>query len=298
METKVVTKEEAFKQKYLEDRIVILKPIPRGGKIIKDPTHTGYFMWEGASLYLSLPINSRGDLVNIFKSDEERKYFEHELDIDLSVHKTKNNFWRKFTVKITKDGMLMTFGKKFNMADPMDNLRVRVLKAQEIIAEDWDKRFSKGHYKFVLVDESHEENQAEVSLNEMEQVFTFFGGIKSSPKKMKDFLRTYLLETRSSKQVPEDAEKNWLIKEIKDVIDNDRITFLRLSKDDNLELKQLIGNAVKVGAIQKEGINKFIIPGLDNMTFSYSELVEFIKKVKEETDDIYIRIDTQVKNSK
>lgn len=298
MEIKVVTKEEAFKEKYLENRIVILKPIPRGGKIIKDSTHTGYFMWEGASIYLSLPLSSRGDLVNIFKTDEERRYFEHVLDIDLSVHKSRNNYWRKFTVRIIKDGMLMTFGKKFDLSDPMDNLRWRVLKTQEIIAESWEKRYTKGHYKFVLVDENHEEDQAEVSLNEMEQVFTFFGGIKNSPKKMREFLRAYLLEVRSSKIVPDDAEKSWLTKEIKDVIDNDRSTFLRLSKDTNLELKQFIGNAVRIGAISKEGINKFIIPGIDNLTFSHTELISFVKKAKEETDDIYIKIDTQIKNNK
>ena len=299
METEVekLSREEAIKRGYLENKTVILKPVPRGGKIIKDPVHVGYFMWEGVSLYMSLPLNSRGDLVNVFKDDEERKYFEYVLGVDLSVHKSRNNYWRKFTVKVTKDSMLMTFGKKYDMSDPMDNLRVRVLRAQEIVAETWEKRFSKGHYKFVLVDESHEEDQAEVSLNEMEQVFTFFGGIKASPKKMKEFLRAYLLETRSSKEVPDDAEKTWLIKEIKDVIDNDRTTFLRLTKDKNLEIKQFIASAVKIGAISKEGINKFVIPG-EGVSYSFSEIVEFMKKAKEGTDDIYLKIDTQIKTNK
>jgi len=296
MENKV-TKEDIYKKGYLEDKKILLKPVVRGGGIIKEPTHMGYFMWEGASIYVSLPMNDRGDLVNIFRDDEERKFFEQKLSLDLSVHKKKDNFWRKFTVKITKDGELMYEGKRFNLADPMDNLRVRVLKQQEFIAPEWDKRYAKGHYKFVLVGEDHEEEQADVELDAMERVFTYFGSIKDSPKKMKDFLRAYLLETRSSKEVSDDSDKAWLRKEIKGIIDHDRETFLKLCDDDQLDLKQFIANGVKVGAIQKEGINKFVIPG-ETVKYSFPEMVGYVSKLKDETDDAYIKIDTQIKNNK
>lgn len=294
---KKITKEEAFKKNYLERKKILLKPVIRGGGIIKEPTHMGYFMWEGASIYASLPMTERGDLFNIFKDDEEREYFEQVLSLDLSVHKKKENFWRKFTVKITKDGELMYEGKRYDLSDPMDNLRVRVLKVQDFVAPEWDKRYAKGQYKFVLVGEDHEEEQADIELNAMEKVFTYFGSIKDSTKKMKDFLRAYLLEVRSSKEVSDNADKAWLRKEIKGIIDEDRITFLKLCEDSQLELKQFIANGVRVGAIQKEGINKFIIPG-ETVKYSFPEMVNYVSKLKDETDDAYIKIDTQIKNNK
>ena len=294
---KRISKEEAFKKGYLEKKRILLKPVPRGGGMVTDTTHMGYFMWEGASVYASLPMTDRGDLFNIFKDDEEREFFEKVLDLDLSVHKKKDNFWRKFTVKITKDGELMFEGKRFDLGDPMDNLRVRVLKVQDFIAPEWSKRFAKGQYKFVLVGEDHEEEQADLELDAMERVFTYFGSIKDSPKKMKDFLRVYLLETRSSKEVADDVDKAWLRKEIKAIIDSNREVFLKLAMDDKLELKQFVANGVKVGAIQKEGVNRYVIPG-ETVKYSFPEMVEYISKLKDETDDAYIKIDTQIKNNK
>ena len=50
-----MTREEAIRKGYLENRIVFLKPSPRKGKIVKDPEHVGYFMYEGAGVHFVLP---------------------------------------------------------------------------------------------------------------------------------------------------------------------------------------------------------------------------------------------------
>ena len=79
MEKLVVSREEALEKGYLEDKIVYLKPSPRQGKMIKDPIHVGYFMYEGASVNFVLPKDARGELVNVFSSKEEQAYFEAEI---------------------------------------------------------------------------------------------------------------------------------------------------------------------------------------------------------------------------
>lgn len=294
METKAISKEEAIKKGYLQNKKVFLKPIPRAGKMITESSHMGYFMWEGATLHVALPQGERGDLINPFNSDEEKKFFEKELDLDLNIHKKKDNFWHNFYVKVKKDAMMMEDGVEYDLKDPKDNLRYRVLLKQDFVCTEWDKRFTKGHYRFVLVDEYHDVEEANSIIATQEQAWVFFGSIMHSPKKMKDFLSVYLLEKRSSKEVPFDSSKEWLKKEIKTIMDEDMITFLSLSNDNNLELKQFVANAVKVGSIQKEGINTYVIPG-ETVKYSFPEMVKYVKILKDRTDDAYIKMEIQIK---
>lgn len=293
MEAKIMTREEALEKGYLEDKIVYLKPSPRQGKMIKSPTHVGYFMYEGASVQWVLPQDSRGQLVNVFKTKEEQRYFEEELDIDLNPYKKEGNFWHTFTVDFSKNPVTLHEGKKFDLKDPMDNLRVRVLKAVPEVAPNWEDRRKLPSYKFALVEGDYEEQQSLSAAKKQEEAWVYFGSINNNKTKMEDFLSVYYDQKRSTKNVPSDVTKEWLMSQLSTLIRDDIDTVLAIKSDGDFEIKAFITKAVKVGAIEKAGVNKYKIVS-DNTTWSYIELVDFLKADKEDSGDLYLKIKAQI----
>jgi len=291
----VVSREEAFRRGYLQHKIVYLKPVPRGGKMVSDPNHVAYFQYEGASNWVQLPRDKRNVLVNPFKSEEEKEFFERELDVDLNIHRKKeDNFWVTFFVKVVKNYQLMHEGYRLNLSDSMDNIRYRVLKLQDTVAPSWDERFDSPAYRFALVDADYEEEKESDKSQKLIDAYTFLGSIQGSARKMAGFLGVYLLEKRSAMNIPEDATKEWLTKEIKKVIEGDIDGFIKLKDDAEWDIKKTIFDGIRSGAVSKRGRNSLSIPG-EEVNYTYQELLSYLKKAAEVKDDVYLKILAQNK---
>lgn len=293
----IISTEEAFKKGYLQHKKVFLKPVIRGGKMIKSPEHVAYFQYEGANNWFQLARTSRNTLVNPFINDEEKIFFESILDVDLSIHKKKDNFWATFFVKIVKDWNLMHTGYEFDLSDPMDVLRFKVMQYEPTAAPDWEHRFSKGEYRFALVEEDYEEKVETDTTQKLISAYTFLGTLQGSATKMNEFLGTYLMETKSTKQVPADASKEWLSKEIKKVIESDVTTMLKLIDDKDASIKHLILKGIKVGAIIKEGRNNYTIPG-EGVSYMFDEIIKYLKEGERVKSDLFLKILAQIKIDK
>ena len=289
----MITKEEAFKKGYLENKYVFLKPVVRGGKMINTPEHIAYFQSDGASNWFQLPKNQLGHLVSPFVNDEEKEYFEKVLDLDLNIHKKKDNFWHTFFVKVVKDYNLMHEGYRFNLADPLDNLRYRVTKLQPMTSPDWEKRYDKAEYRFALVEEGYAEEAEKKSTNKTIEAYTFLGSIQNSVKQMKEFLGVYYLEKKEMKLVPEDADKEWLKKEINKVIENEIDLTLKIINDPDAKIKNFILQAITAGAITKSARNKYDIPG-EGVSYTYDELVKYLTDAQKLSADVYLKIVAQI----
>jgi len=293
----IISKEEAFNKGYLQNKKVFLKPVIRGGKMIKSPDHVAYFQYEGANNWFQLARTSRNTLVDPFVNDEEKKFFEKTLDIDLNIHKKKDNFWATFFVKIVKDWNLMHTGYEFNLSDPMDVLRFKVMQHEPTVAPDWEHRFAKGEYRFALVEEDYEERVETDTTKKLVSAYTFLGTLKGSATRMNEFLGTFLMETKSTKQVPADASKEWLSKEIKKAIDSDIDTVLRLIDDKDASIKHLILKGIRAGAIIKESRNNYNIPG-EGVSYMLDELVKYLKDAEKTKSDLYLKLIARVKIDK
>jgi len=292
-----ISKEEAFKKGYLQNKKVYLRPVVRGGKMITSPQHVAYFQYEGAGNWFQLPENHLGVLVDSFDSEEEKQFFEKELDLDLNVNKKKDNFWHTFFVKVIKDYNLMHEGYIFNLADPLDNLRYRVTKLQPHVAPNWEQRTARPEYRFALVDEGYEEEREQSDTNKLIEAFTYLGGIQNSSKAMKDFLGVYYMEKNKMEHVPEDAEKDWLRKEIRKVIEDEVDLALKIMNDPSAKIKNFILQGIRAGAIIKSARNKYDIPG-EGVSYTYAELVDYLTNAEEIKADIYLKIAAQIKVSK
>jgi hypothetical protein len=293
-----ISKEEAFKKGYLQNKKVYLKPVVRGGKMISSPTHVAYFQYEGANNWFQLPKSMKtGALANPFSNMEEQEFFEKELDLDLNIHKKKDNFWHTFFVKVVKDYNLMHEGYIFDLSEPMENLKWRVTRLQEMVAPSWDERLDRGEYRFALVDEGYEEAREQNDTNRTIEAYTYLGSIQNSVREMKDFLGVYYLEKKEMKFVPEDADKDWLKKEIKKIIETEIDISLKIINDPALKIKHFILKAMRSGAINKEARNKYNIPG-EGVSYTYEELVDYLTRAEEIKADVYLKIEAQNKMHK
>jgi hypothetical protein len=292
--TASITKEEAFRKGYLQNKKVYLRPVVRGGKMVTAPSHVAYFQYEGANNWFQLPrMLATGVLANPFTNDEEKTFFERELDVELGIHKKKDNFWHTFFVKVIKDYNLMHDGYVFNLADPLDNLRWRVTKFQDTVAPNWEQRNGRGEYRFALVEEGYEEEQEQSQTNKTIEAYTYLGSIQNSVKEMKDFLGIYYLEKKDMKVVPDDADKDWLRKEIRKVIEDELDIFLKIKEDPKAKIKNFILKAIRSGAINKTARNKYDVPG-EGVSYTYEELVDYLQKAEEIKADIYLKLSAQI----
>lgn len=300
METsvKATTKEQGIKKGFLQDRKLILKPVTRSYPLINDKKdHVLYFMQDGATRFYVLPKNSYNEFINIFSSEEEMKFFEEILGLDLNFNKRDGNFWEKFVVKITKNVTLMDGKIGFNLADPMDNIRARILKLYPDVTEGWENRYEKPKSKFCLVDADYKHLENNKEMDMMETIWTYRGEIKNSPKKLRDFLTVYYLAKKSSKTVPSDFTVEQLNNEIKRIIDEDKSFVHSLITDEDKDIKLFISRGVRCGAIERKGITGYVIPG-DIKEYTFGDLVKYLKILKDATDVTYVKIDTQIKQAK
>lgn len=299
VEEKIYTSAEALKKGYLEDKVVHLKPIPsKGSNMITDKSHVGYFMWEGAKKMFVLPTDKYNVLVSPFKNEEEAHYFSKLLDLDLNPRKKEDNFWHTFKVVVTKTPEFMHTGIKLNLADPMDNIRYRVLCLQPEIAKTWDERFEHPAYNFAFVESDYEEKTENAEMKRLEEVFTFWGTIKESPEKMRDFLAIYTMEKRIDKLVTPNDTKEFLVSEIQKLIKNDLGTVHKLSQDEDLFIKSMIYRLTLTGAIRRKGVHTYVIVGTDEKDLSYGDLIKELKFLKETTDPLYLKLQAQLNTKK
>jgi hypothetical protein len=130
--------------------------------------------------------------------------------------------------------------------------------------------------------------------NKTIEAYTYLGSIQNSIRAMKDFLGVYYMEKKEMKFVPEDAEKDWLKKEVEKVIKDEIDLALRIIKDPSSKIKNFILNATRSGAINKTARNKYDIPG-EGTSYQYDELVSYLTNAEEIKADVYLKIEAQNK---
>ena len=289
-----MTNKTAIEKGYLEDKVIILKPSPRVGKMgITDPKHIAYFQHDQATTFFSLPRNNRGDLVNIFKDDEEKKFFEEVLGLDLNLTK-KGNFFESFRVKVTMDSKVLFRGESFRMIDPMDNLRIRILKENKVVAESWEKRKDRMEYRWALIDESKINEEAEVKYDSQKEFWKLMGRHEETPK-LRSLLRVYFNTISSTKIISADMSMSVLQKEVNIIFDDEkaRKNLLKVAGDNLFKMKEMVIQALEVKAVNKEGAGTYLFAG-EEKTFTFNEMAQHLFDLKKTDGDLYFKVKEQI----
>jgi len=286
-------KEEAIKKGILQNKKIRLKPILKAGKMIKDPKHMGYFMFNDAFKNYVLPRSRKtGSYISIL-DDDELKYFSEALQTDLSFTKKVDNFWDKYSFRITKNDNLMTLGVEFDLSDPYSNLDYRLMKSLNITAPDYASRTNHPKYKWYLAEENEELEHASKIAEKEEEALIFFGGLKNSRKKLIDIISVYYAEKSRSNEVNTTATVEFLQNEVRKIVKADKDFILKCKEDPIYEIKALIIDGVRAGAVTKSGRNKYNIIG-DSSNYDYIGMTKRLSQLKEDSDDDYLRITEQV----
>ena len=95
--------------------------------------------------------------------------------------------------------------------------------------------------------------------------------------------------------VPEDADTEFLVKELKKIIDSDKEGLLNLADDPYYKDKELIATAIAKGAITRKGVGIYTIEGIAE-EYNYIPLVkQFHAWAETPTEPIYARIKAMCK---
>ena len=293
-------KEAVTEETYLEDKKYYLKLIPKtqGMEFAKNPTHIGYGgMFDGAIMMFTLYMDEKTmKIVNPFKSMEEQKFFENIFGEDLNPYKKDNQFWANYHFTVTKSPEIIELGQVLDANEPKDALALRVLRTnRKLVAPSWEERLNNGTYRWVLVPEDYEEEKAVIELDAQKKMWMHLGSIDSSATKMQDFLSIYYSTKGKVKKIPSDASREFLVKELSNIIGEDPDGYVRVVDDKDFEMKVFITHSIAKGTIEQVGAATFFIVGYDT-EYSFHELVAYLKQLKKTTDPVWIKLKGQLED--
>ena len=290
-------KEAAIEENYLEKRYYLkLIPKSQGMEFAKNPQHIGYGgTFEGAVTRFTLGMDEKTmKIINPFKSKEEQKYFEAIFGEDMNPLKIDNPYWTKFGITVTKTPEVVEIGQLFDGNDPKDAIAIKVLRTlKNIIAPSWEERYNKGTYKWALIPEDYEEEKAGIEIDIQKKIWMHLGSIDSSATKMQDFLSIYYAGKGKSRKIPEDASKEFLVKELSLIITEDTEGYIKVVDDKDFEMKVFINKSLDKESINKLGVATYNIVG-HSAEYTYLELVSYLKELKKRTDPLWIKLNGQL----
>lgn len=279
METKVVGYSKVIKN--LRTKKYVVRPIRRKGGWVS-PEHDSSFMNEGSKLGLVVPVMAGNVLKDpfVFGPNREDRFTQEDIqllanelglpdDKVLNVHFPKG-FWRRNTVKLDRNG------KYLALSETQDLVTFLILKSNtEIIAPNWSERFSKGTYKFALVEEGEELVDKVSNLEDKKNAYIHLDKMDHSLDKMSDFLYVYYLTKKDAKRPPTNATLDWFKNELGRIIETDLYTFNSILSDKDYLVKLLIQKSIKVGAILRDKHN-YTLAGGDQPIGNIEDLIAYL----------------------
>lgn len=118
----------------LKNERVIVRHIPKASGMVTNPKHILYGgMAENAVKVFTVPRLSSGMYVNVL-TDQEKQFLENIMRLEvnaLSVYKKVDNFWDDSNEKGISRVRLTKQDNYFNLADPEDYIRYKILLANK-----------------------------------------------------------------------------------------------------------------------------------------------------------------------
>lgn len=270
--TKETPEERALLDEFvLPNKKIFIKPIIRKGRWLSEE-HSGNFMYDNTKMTITVPIHAQtGQLVDPL-TKEEREFFEDKsrsgLDFkegDLNIYKRENkitgelNFWINFEYRIHKNQGVVDSDTVLDVLDlskPMDYIKYKVCLTNSMaggqVAPSWAERNNQGTYRIVLIDSKDEDEVSANKADKLAEAWKFYTTVQNSSTKMRELLTVYWLENRKATRPAEDANLEWMKKELSKIINENVDNFLGLISS-NYEEKLLINKAMSYGIIKMNG---------------------------------------------
>lgn len=288
METKEKT---TFK---LPNKTVLVMPVKRKGSWLP-AGHENEFLFKHSTYKVGVPRQGRnGELVDPL-TKEERTFFESKasgLSLetgDLSIYKKDDNYWKNFIVTLDKNVI------QLDLSNPMDYIRWKVLLTnKDHIAPSEAEAFSKGTYKFKIVEEGAIEEAKAKKVATKKDAYILFGKIMDSSTKLRNFLNVYYQTRKGNKSVTPNSSLEFLQVETEKVLEKDVQGFISTLEDPTYETKVLIYKALEARALSREGLTYKTTEGLV-IGESLNEVVLFFDN--DVNNEEVLRIKARIENA-
>jgi len=225
METKEVKSKSNF---TLPNDIVVVKFIKRkrGMASHVDENHViSGGMLSGSKKKFCAPLTRSNTIANVLTKDE-KEYLEAETGLNLSVY---GDFWTTFYVSLWKDDA----NNRFDMADPMDFISIRLLESlKNDIAPSWNERNKKQSYQFVITRTDEEFKEKKAKLDTKKQAFKTYGKIEDDKEKLIGILKLLTNQPFSS-----DSTLSWIQGKVEEYLDTMPSAFLAIIDDPSFDTK-------------------------------------------------------------
>jgi hypothetical protein len=290
---------------------ILLKPVLRDGGWLQRG-HSGHWMYDETVHTIVVPIDANTGYLKEVLTPDEREFFENPaksgLDFktgDLLATKIKDNFWKKYELRVSKPETVATEETvllELDLNKPIDYIKYKVLLANTspaggAVAPSWADKYNSGTYKMVLVEEADTTNEVVTKAMKKEQAYKYFGKIKSSAEELYNTLFIYWLQSRSYKRPSIDQKLEFYIAELDKIIDTDLDGFMEIVNNlDSLEYKVLIIKGINSGVIRYAVNDGFItIDGIP-LGLTLDNSVKYLKD--ERNQEIYFKIQNYIESYK
>lgn len=256
----------------LPDKVVIVKPIIRNGGLLPDD-HDGKFMYTRTFRWYTTPVSKANKIINPL-TPEEQKTLEIAFGLaEGEMSKDGNKFFANREVALDKNGV------ELHLNNPEDYLYWKILLSNtDKIAPSWDERFSKGTYKFALVDTKVETKKTSEAVQLRIKATNALGKISTHKQKMIDAIMVYRISVRDYTKLPLTIDKDSLYVILDDIINKDAKGFLDILDDKDYEIKLLVQKLIIEGlaVINPMQGNRYQIKDTDLLGYP-ADLVRLLK---------------------
>lgn len=244
--------EEREQEPYtcLRNERVNVRFIPKQRGMITNPRHVLYGgMADGVNRTFVVPRLKSGTYVNILTNDEKaclEKIMGLEDDA-LSVYNKVNNYWDDTNQQGVSKVTLQKGDNFFDMSDPEDFIRVKILLAwKDIVAPSMQymEDHPKPTYQFVLISEGDESTTERNKMNNTMKCYKEYGKVENNIETLR-----FLVETLTGRPTAPTVKIEWLQSKVNELIQADAKLFLKAITDPLIEVKVLIRKAVEKGVI-------------------------------------------------
>lgn len=238
----------------LRNERIIVRHVPRASGMVSNPKHVLYGgMAEGSKKTFTVPRLTSGTFVNVL-TKAEKAFLEEIMGLEdnaLSVFNKVNNFWDDSNPEGISKVTLMKQDNYFNLADPEDYIRYKILLAnKDYIAPSLQvlQDQPKVTYQFVIIAEGEETKSAKQNMSATMQCYKEYGKIEDDFNTLR-----VIVETIDGRPTAPNVKIEFLQTKVNELIQANSKLFLKVISDPLLSTKVLIKRSIEAGLIFKKG---------------------------------------------
>lgn len=232
----------------LRNERITVRYIPNEKTGITDKHHPFYGgLADGAIITFVVPLLRNGSLKNPLTKAEKR-YLEYAMGLEdnaLSVHKTEDNYWENYQVRLSKDDYIL------DLSTPKGYIDYKVLLANtDDVASSLEEYNNnpKETYRFVLISDKEVFDSTSSKVKAKEKCMELYFKIRDNF----NYLRC-VIQTVTGRPVDPKTDVSFLKKKCMEQIEVDPERFAKILDDPYLDAKVLLTRAVDERIVTKRG---------------------------------------------